>query len=457
MAGSLWRFRLTRALIVLAMPFIHAEITNADDLKNIAALNEGGHIVFFSSQYNDSSWKVSQLLDGSTNTGWAGNSGDSQYVIIAFKDNQLAEIEDILINPYSRESKNKWARDIEIEASSTYPFMDYQPLGQMTLANEGDDQVFTLSKPVRARYLKIRFLSNYGGGNMEAGEIQVMGRLLADAPPTPEYKELASAGNGGRIEKFTSAYNSDTWGANNLIEPDGANQWAGKSSGSQEVVVALADASDVTEIAISNYARETSKNWAKDVEFEVSPTFSYKGYVPAGNLSLAQVADLYTASLEKPTTAKYVKVIFRTNHGGGYMETGRIRVFSAPRPQSAEVKQQLEKTGHAVIHEINFATNSAEILEGSETILSQIAQVLNENPDMKIIIEGHTDNIGGDQENMELSEKRADAVKGWLVEHGHIDGKRLTTKGYGMTRPLTDNSTEEGRARNRRVELVTKT
>jgi outer membrane protein OmpA-like peptidoglycan-associated protein len=95
-------------------------------------------------------------------------------------------------------------------------------------------------------------------------------------------------------------------------------------------------------------------------------------------------------------------------------------------------------------------------LPGSETVLSQIAKVLQENPKLELIIEGHTDNVGGAQFNLELSRKRAEAVKRWLVDKAGISEVRLTTVGYGLSRPIADNSTEEGRAKNRRVELVRK-
>jgi len=95
-------------------------------------------------------------------------------------------------------------------------------------------------------------------------------------------------------------------------------------------------------------------------------------------------------------------------------------------------------------------------LPGSETILSQIAKVLQENPKLELIIEGHTDNVGGAQFNLEVSRKRAEAVKRWLVDKAGISEVRLTTVGYGLSRPIADNSTEEGRAKSRRVELVRK-
>lgn len=92
----------------------------------------------------------------------------------------------------------------------------------------------------------------------------------------------------------------------------------------------------------------------------------------------------------------------------------------------------------------------------SETVLGEIARVLQENPKLELIIVGHPDDIGGAQFNLEPSGKRAEAVKRWLVDKARISEVGLTTVGYGLSRPIADNSPEEGRAKNRRVELVRK-
>jgi outer membrane protein OmpA-like peptidoglycan-associated protein len=138
------------------------------------------------------------------------------------------------------------------------------------------------------------------------------------------------------------------------------------------------------------------------------------------------------------------------------MEAARVRVYKTDAVDGKALAQQLAETGRAVVHEIHFGFNSAEILPGSEVVLNQIAKVLQENPKMELIIEGHTDNVGGAKFNLELSRKRAEAVKRWLVDKAGIGEVRLTTVGYGLSRSIADNSTEEGRAKNRRVELVKK-
>ncbi len=87
-------------------------------------------------------------------------------------------------------------------------------------------------------------------------------------------------------------------------------------------------------------------------------------------------------------------------------------------------------------------------------MLAEIARVLQQNPSWSLGVEGHTDNIGGEASNIGLSTRRAAAVKQALVARYRIDGQRLHTNGYGASRPKGTNDTIEGRARNRRVELV---
>ena len=220
------------------------------------------------------------------------------------------------------------------------------------------------------------------------------------------------------------------------------------------MIIALPELTEVSDVSINNCSREDSKSWAKDVEVEVSATSSYKGFNPVGKLSMPQIGELHTISLPAPVPAKYVKVLFRSNYGGSYMEAARIRVYKTEAAGGRAIAQQLAETGRAVVHEIHFGSNSAEILSESETVLNQIAKTLQEDPKLELIIEGHTDNVGGAESNLELSRKRAEAVKRWLVDKAGISEVRLTTAGYGLTRPIADNGTEEGRAQNRRVELV---
>jgi outer membrane protein OmpA-like peptidoglycan-associated protein len=106
-----------------------------------------------------------------------------------------------------------------------------------------------------------------------------------------------------------------------------------------------------------------------------------------------------------------------------------------------------------VTHGINFDIDKATIKPESMGTLNMIVQVLKDNPEIKFEIDGHTDNTGTAAHNLMLSQQRADAVKDQLVKMG-VDASRLAAKGFGDTKPMSDNTTLEGKANNRRVEFV---
>jgi outer membrane protein OmpA-like peptidoglycan-associated protein len=101
---------------------------------------------------------------------------------------------------------------------------------------------------------------------------------------------------------------------------------------------------------------------------------------------------------------------------------------------------------------INFSTDKADIRPQDHAGLDEVVVVLEKNPMLKVEIQGHTDNMGTEEYNQALSERRAEAVKAYFVGKG-ISADRLSTKGYGLTQPIASNDTREGRFQNRRVQL----
>ena len=114
----------------------------------------------------------------------------------------------------------------------------------------------------------------------------------------------------------------------------------------------------------------------------------------------------------------------------------------------------LNTDGHIALY-INFDVNKSTIRPDSRSIIAQIVAMLKANPDLQISIEGHTDNTGTAQRNKTLSEQRAQAVRDAITAE-NIDAARLATVGWGQEKPVADNKSEDGRAKNRRVELVKK-
>ena len=114
----------------------------------------------------------------------------------------------------------------------------------------------------------------------------------------------------------------------------------------------------------------------------------------------------------------------------------------------------LSDKGRVATHGILFSTASATIEGESTPTLKEIGDMLTAHPELKLTIEGHTDNVGAVGANQTLSEQRAAAVKQYLVSNYGISAARLVTKGFGSSKPATSNDTLEGRQNNRRVELV---
>ena len=118
-----------------------------------------------------------------------------------------------------------------------------------------------------------------------------------------------------------------------------------------------------------------------------------------------------------------------------------------------ELKKALDTHGHIAVYGINFLVNSDSLQVGAAKILEEFARLMILYPDLKIEIQGHTDNTGAAVHNLKLSNRRAQTVLKFILLYG-IDPTRILAKGYGMTKPVDTNDTNEGRAKNRRVELL---
>jgi outer membrane protein OmpA-like peptidoglycan-associated protein len=118
------------------------------------------------------------------------------------------------------------------------------------------------------------------------------------------------------------------------------------------------------------------------------------------------------------------------------------------------LERALANAGRADIYSIYFSFNSDSLREESEPTLREISDIMRRHPDWKLSVAGHTDGIGGDAPNLDLSKRRAASVREALVTRFGVGANRLATDGYGKSRPVDTNETEEGRARNRRVELI---
>ncbi|MBK8473625.1 MAG: OmpA family protein [Sphingobacteriales bacterium] len=145
----------------------------------------------------------------------------------------------------------------------------------------------------------------------------------------------------------------------------------------------------------------------------------------------------------------------RTAFSLGYTAQTHCARYSHAYCQKATNNNALSIGQSVVLKNVFFATDSYELQAQSNTELNRLAQLLTENPTLRIEIGGHTDSTGTAAHNLELSSKRAKAVYDYLTTQ-KIEPKRLSYKGYGSTRPIADNRSSQGRAANRRTEFTVK-
>jgi OmpA-OmpF porin, OOP family len=170
-----------------------------------------------------------------------------------------------------------------------------------------------------------------------------------------------------------------------------------------------------------------------------------------GNYAKAYIGDKRVANAPNAKLGRTNKILFKvqaTEQKPTFI--GNIRVAAGGK----KLYDALAEKGRVSTQGIYFDTGSERIRPESSGTLKEIAAMLKEHPELKLTIEGHTDNVGSAPANQTLSEKRAAAVRQSLIDTYQVDGGRLQAKGFGSTKPAASNDTPEGRQQNRRVELV---
>ena len=137
-----------------------------------------------------------------------------------------------------------------------------------------------------------------------------------------------------------------------------------------------------------------------------------------------------------------------SNHGCPVVEK-----VEKKEPVKVELTKEEEEVINKVFRNLEFETGKSVIRDVSFSALDELSVLMKKKPKFKLLVDGHTDNVGKAAYNLKLSQNRADAVKKYLVEKG-VDASRITAKGYGMTKPIASNKTADGRQKNRRVEFT---
>lgn len=436
-------------------------------------LNNNNEDFFYSTKENGK-WQKAYRLNGSINTPdneGAQNISQDGTVLVFTGCNRPDGLGSCDLY-MSYQSKNGWSEAIN--------------MGEPINSDQWDSQP-SLSPDKKDIYFSSRRIGGYGGSDLYVSHLQANGKW---GRPENLGSDINSIGD--ETEPFIHADNQTLYFVSNGLPgygeadifvcrkgPDG--KWGkpqnlGYPINTINVDGTLVVASD-GKTAYFSSNRADSKGGSDIYSFEMRPdmrpatTLWVKGKVfdkktNAGLPSTVELIDINT---------KRVISKLQTDETGNYLVTlplGKDYVFNVSRrgylfysdnfflkdkaPDSTYQKdiplQPIEVNASVVLKNIFYDVNKYELKPQSQVELDRVVQLLTDNPTVKIQLEGHTDNVGSAAENMKLSENRAKAATNYLLSKG-IRAERLVAKGFGATQPLAINTTEEGRAQNRRTEL----
>ena len=398
------------AMLLMTVSLVAAQTPSTRPM-NLVAVGAGALLVEEPPSYADdpANWSPMALQDEDPNTGWASPKGDLRPKTFVFELAERSRIDSLAFDTANTENPGRSAKHVRVEISGRKD-AGYVPVLSIVLEKHKGGQKFALKTAATGRYLRLTLVDNWGDPQYnELMEFSAWGRQLTHTPP-PD--------NSGTFDSNYGMFHMLQTGATvtgcyehkeGLIQNGGFDgrvlrfTWregeAGNYSGGPAILIFSADGQSFRGFWAYQGGKGFSGVWnGKRVSRTVGACPHWK---PGGNT----------------------------------------------------VEQQLASEGRVRLYGILFDTDSARLKDESKTALDQLVATAKVRPSWKFLIEGHTDNTGGEAHNQTLSEQRATAVKDYLTKAG-VDALRLHTKGFGATRPVASNDTAAGRSQNRRVEVV---
>lgn len=377
---------------------------SGDDLLALA----NGALVIKGAKPADRNGEAWHMLDEDPATGWCSDTGtwnEPTTIELASR----STIKSVAFDTSKDEWEGRVPKEVLLEVSDTSATDGFKPLADVTLSGKQADETFPIAAPTPARWLRVTLKSMHTGNIAQIMELRAFGDRV-EQPAMPN---------------VTGTYKTDLGEIH--LKQDGATVTGCYDHGVAPLVGGMEGRLLKFEWNVENDDR--------------GPAIMIFGSDRAfgGHWKMTGVA------AEHPRLDPFDAT--KTS-----AEPGTCPQWKPPQDAMGA---ELKKSGRVRLYGINFDSDSDVIRPESKPTLDQVAAMLKSSPELKITIEGHTDNTSTPEHNQQLSEKRANAVKQYLVTNG-IDAGRLTAAGFGATKPVASNDNALGRAENRRVELATK-
>jgi outer membrane protein OmpA-like peptidoglycan-associated protein len=376
---------------------------------SLVSFSAGALIVQKPQEYGGG-WEAINLLDENPSTGWAAPKGvtSNQVTVIELPERTL--LKRLEFDTAQVEEDARAAKDVDVEVSDSGPSSGFLKIAGVSLEARADRQQFPVSAEVPGRWVRLTAKNNHG---------------------SPDYTEIMDF----------------------------------RGYGVQLTHTPFPDVS-------GTYDTSYNKMHLLQQGTSVTGCYEYNGGLLTGGLE-GRIMKVTWTEDEGRKRGPAVMVFSADGRNllglwwyegsekaqAGHWDGPKVSttVGSCPHWKGVGTEQQiaedLEKLGRSRVYGINFDTDSDRIKEESKPTLDKIVALLKAEPGWKLTIEGHTDSTASMEYNQRLSERRAAAVSSYLAAAG-IDGSRLSSVGYGATRPVAANDTPLGRAQNRRVELT---
>lgn len=377
---------------------------------NLLALGEGALPVVEPAHYGG--WPAVNMIDDSPRSGWASPSGGVSKNVFVFELAVPGAPSRFEFDTASIDGDRRGARDVVVEVSAVSKDAGFETVLKVSLADRKDGQAFPVSKKVEGRFVRLTVVNNNGD---------------------PKYSELMGfRGYGTRAAAAAGAEFSGTFETN--YGPFHLRQQGTAISGCYEHREGLFSGTVEGRVAKLTWSESGGKSRGPAV-FVFSPDGKgFRGFWWHGT------------DKGRGVDGDWAGTRASADVGGCPHWSGSV---------AGQLKKELAAQGRARLYGILFDTDSARLKPESLPTLDEVVRLLAGEPSWSLVIEGHTDSTSTAAHNQALSEQRARSVEGYLKGKG-VAASRLSAVGFGQSRPVADNSTELGRAQNRRVELVRK-